>query len=140
MSSGIQLGSLKARKSSGQLRRRADRIRRRLNAGRLHVASGPKQRVRWIDRLRAIGHRLMRKQRQENRNKAFALAGVVESNKAAIVKRSMFADRCDYQHVTVNGRGQKVLGAPCGGKLQKNKKNVLTCRTCGRVSDLTDAA
>lgn len=140
MSSGIQLSSLKARKSPGQMRRRAHRIDRRRAAGHVLLAQAPKTRVRWIDRLRAIGYRLMWKQRQENREKAFALAGVVESNKAAIVKRSMFADRCDFQHVTVNGFGEKVFGAPCGGKLAKNKKNVLTCRTCGRVSDLTDAA
>lgn len=136
----MQTAALKHRLTAAQQRRRAERIARRK---RVYAAPVAAPRIRFVDRLKAMGRALLRKERRANREKAEALAGQVARNKELLRLRSALTDRCTYQHVREveqkHGRKVTVVGAPCGGRLKTHRRErdgeprELRCQVCGRV-------
>lgn len=137
----MQLKPFNQRTSVRARERRAERIARRRLSRAPRPAEAPVPRMRFMDRVRAFGRAVIRKERRANREAAQALAGQIARWNAERLMKSAVTDRCAYQRPHVDEKSGVVVryGDPCGGKLRAHRRQhqdaprELQCESCGRV-------
>lgn len=128
---------LSVRLSAGQQRRRLARLARRRARGLVRPSAAGAPRVRWFDRVRAMGRRVWQQLRRSNVEAAIALAVDVQRRQAAIARR-VSPHRCTFRRAVHVGPGVSVPGPVCRGKLRPvNKARTRwQCQTCARTVEV----